>query len=762
MKRTFITISLLLLFLVPALPAQIPVRQWRDHLTYSSGIKVAIAGNKVYCATQDGLFSYNKNDNSLEKLSKVNGLSDVGISALNYSSDLNLLIIGYSNGNLDLISGSEIINIQDIKRKLIVGNKSVNNILPVGNLAYLSCGFGIVVVNLGKKEIYDTYYIGDNGTKININELSYDGLKLYAATAQGIYVADFYSSGLADFSNWSRITEIPHYTEEFTSIACFNGYIYFNYRPQNYNDTIFRYREGIWEYADTSACYSIIPYEDKLSICHWGHCSIISTNGQKTIIWHDKFRPRHVAWDIDNTLWVADEGEGLKRISNWGAVDFFYPNGPYNNEVVDMNAGGGTLITARGGRKTTWNGIGRQGVLNTFVNETWSSYLATTADTITDIVSVLVDPGDPAHYYAGSWNGGLLEFHNHTLSSIYRNYNSNYTLEPVITGMYYKVGGMAFDADHNLWITVSDVENPIVVKMNDGSWQKLNYGSYFNAFLIDEIVITQNDHKWLTLPRGGGITVFDEKNTFNTIDDDDIISFSILDEHGELITNEIYAIAEDKDGYIWIGTNSGVVVYYHPENVFGGDNFYASRIIVEIDSTAQYLLETEAVADIEIDGANRKWFATINAGAFLMSEDGTEQVLHFNTDNSPLPSNTIFCMAIDGNSGEVFFGTDKGIVSYKGTATEGKDDFADVYVYPNPVRPDYDGPVTITNLVANANVKITDVAGNIVWETTAEGGQAVWEGENFDGKRVKTGVYLVFCTNDDGSKTHVTKLLFIN
>ena len=265
------------------------------------------------------------------------------------------------------------------------------------------------------------------------------------------------------------------------------------------------------------------------------------------------------------------------------------------------------------------------------------------------------------------------------------------------------------------------------------------------------------------LPRGRGLFVFDEKGTYEDISDDEYESFSVLDESGAIISNDIYSFAEDRDGVMWIGTNKGAVAYYNPENVFSDtDPFYAKKIILQLDGPVNYLLETEIVTAIAIDGANRKWFGTQSAGVFLMSEDCTEQIYNFNTENSPLLSDNILCIAIEPESGEVFFGTANGIVSFRSTATEPDDFFTDVYAYPNPVKPDYEGDIVIKGLVANSNVKITDISGNLVYEVNALGGQAIWNGKNFDGERVKSGVYMAFCTNEDGSKTHVTKILFIN
>jgi ribosomal protein S11 len=213
---------------------------------------------------------------------------------------------------------------------------------------------------------------------------------------------------------------------------------------------------------------------------------------------------------------------------------------------------------------------------------------------------------------------------------------------------------------------------------------------------------------------------------------------------------------------MWIGTTEGLVVLYSPQNVFQpGKNFDAQPVLFEEDGVVQRLLGTEAVNAVVVDGANKKWFGTLNSGVFYTSADGTETIYNFTVDNSPLLSNTILDIAIDDETGEVYFATAEGIVSYRGSATRGYDDYTDVYAYPNPVRPGYDGPIYIRGLVTNARVKITDVAGNIVFETIAEGGQARWDGLNLDGEKVVSGVYVAYITDDLAEKTTVTKILVI-
>ena len=313
-----------------------------------------------------------------------------------------------------------------------------------------------------------------------------------------------------------------------------------------------------------------------------------------------------------------------------------------------------------------------------------------------------------------------------------------------------------------MWVTNSGVNTILNVRKPDGTWKAFNFSGYINNDAIGNLIIDKNNQKWIIVPRDKGLLVFNDNNTLLNTSDDNIKKISNSIGNGNLPSANIFSIACDLDGEIWVGTDKGVAVFYNPENVFSGNNFDSQQILVDQGGFYQPLLESETVTAIAVDGANRKWIGTQRAGVFLMSADGTKQLEHFTDENSPLFSNSIFSIVIDQLTGEVFFGTDKGIISYKGTATKGKEVNSDVLVYPNPVTENYTGLIAIKGLVNNADIKITDISGTLIYKTVAEGGQAVWNGKNFNGEKAKTGVYLVFSSNADGSETIVTKIMFIN
>ncbi len=758
--------------------AQIALGQWRSHFPYIRSKALTISNNKVYIATAVSLYSYDLNEFSIERISKINGLSDAGFSTIKYSHDNDLLLIAYSNANVDLIRNNEIINISDIKLKPILGNKNINDILFLGEYAYLSCGFGIVVINLAKNEIADTYYIGENGENVNVMDLAYDETHFYAATETGIYRADASATNLSDYNNWERIENIPNYNSNFNTVCLFDGYLVMNYDDAEAGkDTLYKYMpaNNSWEYfADE------IHYTNKLEVS--GNKLVVSEHNAvivfdkqlnaETITWWG-LSPANAIYDERGNLWIACKGLSLYKKDTYGTIHTILPNGPSHKYAYDMTVSNNKLWTVAGARDPVWNNLFYRVTLNSFDNKKWKKINSDIPELETkrDFVSVVAHPDDPERIFAASWGGGLVEFQNSEFVALYNETNSS--LQNMIgqtAGQYVRIQGLAFDSENNLWITNSGVSKPISVMKTDGTWENFPYNAAMNNIdLVGDIIVTDNNHKWVVLPRGTGLFAFENQSQETApgagtiwVGDDITKKFSVRDENGSLINNNIYAIAEDLNGVIWLGTTAGIVVYYNAGNVFTGQNFYAQQIITQESGTAQYLLHSEVVTSIAIDGANQKWLGTEKAGVFLMSEDGTEQIEHFNTENSPLPSNNILSISINHQTGEVYFATEGGLISYKAKTTQGYSTYYNVYAFPNPVREDYYGDIAIRGLKTSANVKITDVSGNLVYETTAKGGQATWNGKNFDGNRAATGVYIVFCSNDDGTDTLVTKILFVN
>jgi ligand-binding sensor domain-containing protein len=282
---------------------------------------------------------------------------------------------------------------------------------------------------------------------------------------------------------------------------------------------------------------------------------------------------------------------------------------------------------------------------------------------------------------------------------------------------------------------------------------------------VMEIVIDKNNYKWIryngTVGVNAGLAVYNDNRTTLEPNDDDYKTLNNNKGSGELPDIQVNCLAVDHDGEIWVGTAKGLCVFYSPGNIFSANPSDAKQVLIGEGDNLGYLLGDEAITAIFVDGGNRKWIGS-RSGLWLVSPDGREIIHNFNVDNSPLLSNNIRQLGIVEETGELFISTDKGIISFRTDASTGEDKHGDVKVFPNPVRPDYRGKITIQGLPEEAYVKITDIAGNLVYETRSNGGTASWDGNNFEGRRASSGVYLVFSANPDASDTFVSKILFIS
>ena len=323
-----------------------------------------------------------------------------------------------------------------------------------------------------------------------------------------------------------------------------------------------------------------------------------------------------------------------------------------------------------------------------------------------------------------------------------------------------QISDLKFDKDNNLWGLNSQVQKPLFVKTVNDEWFSFAMNQNIDGLYFDDLIIDQMNNKWGVIYEKG-LFVYNENNTIENTSDDQFKILNTSVGNGNLPSLNIRCIEMDLDGEIWVGSDQGVSVFYSPELVFSGFNFDSQQILIQEGEYGQYLLSSEKINCIKIDGANRKWIGTESAGLYLLSSDGTSEIHHFTKENSPIISNKIIDITLNQENGEVFIGTDKGLVSYRSNATYGENAQGDTYVFPNPVRENYRGNIAINRLIANASVKITDINGSLVYQTVAKGGQANWNGNNFNNERVATGIYLVFSTDENGYENMVSKILFI-
>ena len=755
MKERFLLIILFFTFRITLVISQIPVGTWREHLSWNTAEAVVVAGNKVYCSNGVGICIYDMQSRNLVKLTKVNGLSDAGVTAIKYAPAVDAVVIGYANGNLDIVAGNKTYNIPKIKQNGIYPEKRINHIDTWGNYAYVSCPFGIVEIDLQLRQTRDTYIIGDNGASVEVFVATeYNGY-IYAATDQGLKKADRQSGSLMDFSVWENVEGTPANSTWIHAVSTSDCLYVGNRDNHIYIFDGITWKSLILPQA-VEKIHRLTISENKLLVSTSGAVFIFNaaTNQLENTIqfYNDQPVVAHDAiLDHEGACWIADNRQGLVRWRSAGSISYHLPDGPVSNHAAALRFKADRLLAASGGKDDDGRPLMRKGEIHTFYANRWNS---TSIQNAYDFTDVDVFENQPETFYITSWGGGLYVIENGELKTQYTEKNSSLVSDDSENVL---CGGLLIDADQHLWVSN---DKKVSLLNSIGQWKILpiQTKSSMGRFTGD------NYEQIWTTQGNDGLMVFD-KMAAKQGQSGANISFFPYDYNGSFPISNSNRIANTPDGVIWVATTQGPVYYRDPSTILEGkgtSGIHPVRTGNDERDRLFALLGSENILSVTIDGAYRKWFGTETAGVFLIAEDNVSDVKHFTAENSPLFSNKVHDIAINDRTGEVFFATEYGIVAYRGDAVSSGENFGKVYAFPNPVRPDYQGEITITGLIKDADVKITDVAGNLVYQTRTLGGQAVWNGRNRQGRRVATGVYLVFCTNDDGSKTHVTKIMFVH
>ena len=755
----------------------VSIGNWRTHMPYQNVIGVEKLGSKVYAATNYELFTYDTDDNSLQILNKINKLSDIGISKIRRNESLDLLVVAYTDANIDLIDRQgNVVNMSDIKDKNILGNKNINNITFKGELAYFACGFGIVVFDLKKQEVKDTYYIGNNGDAINVTDVAFYNGHIYASTDDGLLYAEENSGTLADFSAWSFDNTLIYPHLGYSEMEVFAGKLLISYTTESYSgDSLFMFDGQQWSRFDPS--YATDKRElrvvgDKLVVSCYSTIDVFDESLQVVdrIYNNDRgLRPNSALIDTDGTFWFGDQRLGMIHARDSWNMEEIQPNGPYSKNVYALSTFGKHVWIATGGHAPDWAKLHSKDGVCHFDGRWWNNLNrrnipAFDEENISDFVCVATDPMDTTVTYVGTWGYGILKFQNDEYVGRFDNTNSS--LEPwVAAPKYILVSGLAFDSHGNLWVANSGANNLLSVMDRNGQWRSYNLGGVNNGVDISVMMIDKNDYKWIIRRLGSDdkVLVFNENGTLDDTSDDQVKALRCVEGQGGISGSNVSCFTVDRNGYVWLGTDSGPCYFADTKKIFGENRYDASVVLVpRNDGTGQAdpLFNEISVLSIAVDGNNNKWFGLEN-GVFEMSPDCRTQLLNFNTSNSPLSSNSVSSMVIN-DDGEVFFGTEAGLISYRGSATPGGTTNTDVVAYPNPVRPGYSGYVGIKGLVEDALVRITTVDGAFVTELFAEGGQAVWDCTALDGQKVQPGIYLVFVSTRKGTEKFATKILIMN
>lgn len=744
------------------------IGSWGDLYSYNRVTKFVRLPNDVFlCAAGRSMFTFDYPNREISKFSKANGLNDVDIAALARDESTGLIVVGYENSNIDIIDGDRIINVSDIfDSDKFSGLKHINNIYIRNGIAYISTGFGVVELEINAQLIFDTWVIGDNNTPLEIFDIAFDDSRdtVWAATEDGIYKASS-NDDLFFFESWQKDERFK--SESNGRVDVLNGIVFASAEHGN-QDTLMMLESGLgWIPSPQQSTGSIEYLEvenNRLFVCFTFTAEERSDNGQILELisagygGNDGARPLCALKLEDGRWFMGDANRGLIYINNPNFIQRAKPLSPPNNRVHSLYSSRDGLVISAGDINGVWAPAFIYEGFYRLQNESWTIFGRAQTDTAHDILQVLDDPLDETRFFAAGMGTGILEFRNNELYQLWDETTTGGVLQSV--GQLQndiRTGGMTFDEDGVLWVTVSGSATSLASYDRDGNWAAQSIGT-FNGRDMKNIRCLENGDFWIQARNDGIYAVRIEDNGQAQIQ-----RLGSGEGNGDLTNTYVYDFEEDLDGEIWIATAEGVMVHYSPNNLFEPSrNYDAQSILILENGVYQRLLGSEEVTAIEVDGANNKWFGTGTGGVFYTSEDGLDEIYHFTKENSPLPSNRIIDIAVDDNNGTVYIGTDLGVVTFNGTATAGVEEMNEITVYPNPVRPGYTGPIAIRGLVQDAQVKITDVAGNLVFETRANGGQAIWMGTDLNGRRAATGVYMAYITDDLGENTAVVKILLVN
>lgn len=746
--------------------ADLAIGQWKSHLPFHEGIYVTQSDDKIYYATQYALLIIDKADRALQRMTKVEGLSQVGLSIVKYNRQSDVLVIVYNDGVIDLMSSEGISTLPNIPgSNIILGEKKVYDVhMANDSIAYLSANFGITTLNLRTGLFPNTVK-----TPVEVRNTRIFNGQIFAATPEGLYTADPDAGyNIDDFSNWEWMGGQAGFPGDFSTnaLGVFDGKLYLDV-----NDSIYVYDGNTAQYVHHLDGYSIRYFSTEGEHLLAGFRCKGECDGRVLIF--DKNlnftegvnrcvnRPTYALEDDNGNIWYADEWRFFRvEPKNSGNCDWIDVNSPYSNRVYKLTTGNGQVWVASGGLNASNSALYRRDGFFSLIGGDWDVYSMNNVPElggITDFLEVAIHPAT-GKIYAAAFYDALVSYDPETKT--YEVFNeTNSTLQWAEGDVERsRVSGLAFDRDNNLWMCNNGAPKPLAVLTSDGEWYsyELPCTNDDEAF---EITVDEFGYKWITsLSSSTGIVVFDEGGTFDDLSDDRCRVLNTS--NTALPSNAVNVVKVDREGSVWAGTGLGAVVFQC--DPLGGE-CPGTRPFVEVDGFGANLLEDQNVTAIGIDGANHKWFGT-GTGIFVMSPEGNEQIAKFTEENSPLFDDNITDIAFNYETGEAYIGTALGLISYRGEATGARDFHSGVLVFPNPVREDYNGPIAIKGLAEDATVKITDVSGQLVFETEALGGQAIWDGRDYNGRKANTGVYLVFATSRNSSNPEVVvaKILLVN
>jgi hypothetical protein len=729
--RIFLCWGAVLLSTISIMAQEIPLGTWRVHASLNTIAYIAADDAHVYGASATAVMKFSRDDRSISVISKLDGLHGGTITAIQADATTKQLIVAYDDGVIDILWNNTLKTLDPLRQSTITGSRRINHILIQGSLAYLSTDFGVLVLDLPHAEIKETWRdLGSSGNTLKINAAVVREDSIFLATEEGV-LAGSMRSNLLDFRNWRRFDSAPFNTAT-KAVAIFQGTLYAAWDTQG----LYHYAADTWikEGIFGGSTFQSLSASSEALLVVEGYRAWRFTGGPgaPTPIADALIQQPLTLVENRGKYWVGDGVNGLVS-DDTGTFQQYLPNGPAGPPASRLTYAGGILYAVSGGYTSSRQPLNHAGIINKFESGTWT---ATTA-TLPDITDIAVDV-HTSTVYAASFQGGLEVSQGENIN-VFNADNSPLKRD----GSAVKITALTA-ATEGLWVANYGTSTPLHLLKPNNTWESVTAPFSAARYPID-LALDPFGYVWAVLDPevDGGILVYDLATGGSEY-------LTEAAGSGALPSRRVLTAVTDRDGLVWTGTAAGVSYFFDPTND-------ASRPIFE----NRFLLRDDQVTSIAIDGGNRKWMGT-GRGVWLFNPTGETLIHHFTTANSPLLSDNILDIEINALTGEVFFATDKGLVSFRGAATEGGAVFQQVKIFPNPVTSAFVGTVAIAGLATDAVVKITDISGKMVWQTQAQGGTASWNVQDYQGKRATTGIYLVFASTPDGSESAVGKIAVID
>ena len=749
------------------LQAQNFENSWTGYFSYVSIKSISQGNDKIYAAAENAIFTYDLSSEEISSISTINGLSGSPISTAYYSENNGLYVIGYENGLIEIVINGEdnVLKVVDILDKTTIppNMKTINHFNEYNGRLYISTGFGISVYNLETLEFGDTYFIGDLGSQINITQTAVQGNLIYASSSEnGIKSALVADENIIDYQQWATVIG-----GGYKGIQSLGVELY----AVNNSNTILKFDLDVGflqidtflsPVVDFRAFSGVLTITTQSSIHSFSEGYVL-TNEVTSLFEYDYLL--QAGYAFNNSFYLGTTDLGMLIVPfNVNRTLQVLPEGPLYNQPFTIEASPGKLWVAFGDVDLTFNPypLTRKGISN-YRNESWTNIKYDSlrdllgVEDVNDLVFIKSNPNNPNETYMSSYQKGLLKIKNQDPTILYNETNSPLEIPGGNEALGIRLYGSDFDKQDNFWFVQSRIDKGLIKLTPEGQFQTIDISNIINAedeLALGKLVVSREGYVFFGAVSSGLVGYNPTTNEFNKIGE--------ALGNGNLPSTDIKALAFDNQNRLWIGTRKGLRVLYSARNFFeSGADIDSQPIIILDDGVPQELLFLQSITDIEVDGSNNKWVSTATSGVFYLSSNGQETLLRFTSANSPLPSDTVLDISIDDADGTVYFATKDGLVAYDGTSTAPGEDLESVYAYPNPVRPNYFGNVTIDGLTAKANVKITDITGNLVFETTSQGGSVEWDTTAFGKYKVASGVYLVLITSDDNLLTKVAKIMII-